>query len=67
MKKIIHVIILFLVCTTAFSQNPDPPDFEDPTDDNPTDVPIDGQMPIMLIAAIFFGIYIIGRKKLSQF
>lgn len=64
MKKIIYVIILFFLCTAAFCQNPPPPDFEDP--DNPTDqpaVPIDTQLPVLLIAAIFFGIYVIARKK----
>jgi len=63
MKKIIHVILLFFLCTAAFCQ--DPPDFGDPTDPNPTDdaLPIDTQVPVLLIAAIFFGIYVIARKK----
>ena len=68
MKKIIHVIILFFLCNTAFCQDPPPPDFEDPNDDNPTDqpaLPIDTQLPVLLIAAVFFGIYVIGRKKYS--
>lgn len=70
MKKIIHVIILFFLCNTAFSQGPPPPDFEDPTDPNPTDqpaVPIDTQLPVLLIAAVFLGIYVIARKKDSPF
>lgn len=68
MKKIIHVILLFFLSTAAFCQ--DPPDFGDPTDPNPTDqpaLPIDAQLPVLLIAAIFFGIYVIGRKKYSPF
>lgn len=62
----VHVIILLFLCVTAFCQNPPPPDFEDPTDPNPTDqpsVPIDAQLPVLLISAIFFGIYVIARKK----
>jgi hypothetical protein len=68
MKKIIHVIILFFLCNTGFSQ--DPPDFGDPNDDNPTDQPavaIDTQLPVLLIAAVFLGIYVIARKKDSPF
>lgn len=64
MKKIVHVIILFFLCNTAFCQ--DPPDFGDPNDDNPTDqpaAPIDTQLPVLLIVSIFFGIYVIARKK----
>ena len=64
MKKMIHVIILFFLSTAAFCQ--DPPDFGDPNDDNPTDepvVPIDDQLPVLLIAAISFGIYVIVKKK----
>jgi hypothetical protein len=64
MKKIAHVIILFFLCNTALCQ--DPPDFGDPNDDNPTDqqgVPIDTQLPVLLIAAVFFGLYVIVRKK----
>jgi hypothetical protein len=66
MKKIIHTIILIFLCTAAFSQNTDPADFGGSNDDNPTDqpaVPIDTQLPVLLIAAIFFGIYVIARKK----
>lgn len=63
MKKIIHTIILIFLCTAVFSQNPDPPDFEDPTDPNPADLPIDNHVPVLLLAGIFFGIYVIGRKK----
>ncbi|PKB15128.1 hypothetical protein CLU82_0189 [Flavobacterium sp. 5] len=55
------VIILFFLSNTAFCQ--DPPDFGDPNDDNPTDAPIDTQLPVLLIGAIFFGIYVITRKK----
>lgn len=61
MKKIIHVIILFLLSNAAFCQVP--PDFEDPNDDNPTDAPIGKQLPVLLIAAAFLGIYVIVRKK----
>lgn len=62
MKKIIYTILLFFLCTSAFCE--DPPDFGDPTDPNPTDqMPIDEQVPIMVITAIFFGIYVIMRKK----
>lgn len=66
MKKIIHVIILFFLCNTAFCQGPPPPDFEDPTDPNPTDqpaAPIDTQLPVLFMAAFFLGIYVIARKK----
>lgn len=59
-------MILFFLSTAAFCQNPPPPDFEDPTDPNPTDqppVPIDTQLPVLLIGAAFFGIYVIARKK----
>jgi hypothetical protein len=65
MKKIINVIILFFLCNTAFCQ--DPPDFGDPNDDNPTDqaAPIDDQLPIIVITAVFFGIYVIARKRQS--
>lgn len=65
MKKIIHTILLFFLCTAAFCQ--DPPDFGDPTDPNPTDLPIDTQMPVMVMVAIFFGIYVIERKKYREF
>jgi hypothetical protein len=61
MKKMIHVIILFFLSTAAFCQ--DPPDFGDPNDDNPTDAPIDTQLPVLVIAAAFLGIYVIARKK----
>lgn len=69
MKKIIHFVLLFFLCTAAFCQNLPPPDFEDPNDDNPADqvLPIDTHLPALLITAIFFGIYVIGRKKDSQF
>jgi hypothetical protein len=70
MKKIIHVIILFFLYNTTFCQGPPPPDFEDPTDPNPTDqpaVPIDTQLPVLLIAVVFLGIYVIARKKDSPF
>jgi hypothetical protein len=62
MKKMLHIIILFFLCNTAFCQQ-DPPDFGDPTDDNPADLPIDTQLPVLLIEAIFLGIYVITRKK----
>jgi hypothetical protein len=68
MKKMIHVILMFFFCNAAFCQ--DPPDFGDPTDPNPTDqqaVPIDTQLPVLVIAAVFYGIYVIGRKKYSPF
>jgi hypothetical protein len=65
MKKMLHVIILFFLSTAAFCQNP--PDFGDPNDDNPIDqppeLPIDTQLPVLLIGAAFFGIYVIARKK----
>ncbi len=60
----ILVIILFFLSNTAFCQ--DPPDFGDPNDDNPTDVPIDTQLSVLLIGAVFFGIYVIKRKKDSS-
>ena len=65
MKKIIHTILLFFLYNTAFCQNPPPPDFGDPTDPNPTDhaVPIDDQVPMMMITAVFFGICVIAKKK----
>ncbi|RUT69502.1 hypothetical protein D0817_15075 [Flavobacterium cupreum] len=67
MKKIIHVILLFFVCAVAFSQSgPPPPDFEDPNDPNPTDkpsVPIDTHIVLLCGAALFFGLYVIYKKK----
>ena len=50
-----------MLSNAAFCQVP--PDFEDPNDDNPTDAPIGKQLPVLLIAAAFLGIYVIVRKK----
>lgn len=67
MKKIIHVVLLFFLCAVAFAQSgPPPPDFEDPNDPNPTDqpsVPIDNHLVALSVAALFFGCYVIFRKK----
>jgi hypothetical protein len=70
MKKLIHVVLLFFLCTFAFSQSLPPPDFEDPNDPNPTDqagVPIDTHLITLSIAALFFGLYVIWRKKSSNY
>lgn len=71
MKKLIHIVLLFFFCTVAFSQsNPPPPDFEDPNDPNPTDqtsVPIDKDLITLSIAALFLGLYVIWRKKYSNY
>ncbi|WP_428232690.1 hypothetical protein [Flavobacterium sp.] len=71
MKKIIHVALLFFLCSVAFGQNPPPPDFEDPNDDNPTDqpggVPIDSHLITLSAAALFLGFYIIWRKNTVKF
>jgi hypothetical protein len=70
MKKIIYAVLLFFLCTIAFSQGgPPPPDFEDPNDPNPTDqpsVPIDSHLIALTVGAVFLGIYIIWRKKYSH-
>ncbi|TPG34844.1 hypothetical protein [Flavobacterium pectinovorum] len=70
MKKIIHVVLLFFLCTIAFAQDsPPPPDFEDPNDPNPTDqssVPIDSHLIALSIAALFLGLYVIWRKKYNH-
>jgi hypothetical protein len=67
MKKIIHVILLFFLWAVAFAQDgPPPPDFENPNDPNPTDqpsVPIDTHLILFSSVALFFGFYIINRKK----
>lgn len=71
MKKIIHVAVLFFLCSIALGQSgPPPPDFEDPNDPNPADVPavpIDTHLISVSIAALFLGLYFIRRKKQSQF
>jgi len=71
MKKLIHVFLLFFLCTVAFSQgNPPPPDFEDPNDPNPTDqasVPIDTHLITLSVSALFLGLYVIWRKKRNHF
>jgi hypothetical protein len=71
MKKIIHVVLLFFVCTIVFAQGgPPPPDFEDPNDPNPTDqptgIPIDTHLITLAIAALFLGLYVIWRKKYNH-
>jgi hypothetical protein len=63
MKKMLYIFILFFLSTAVFCQ--DPPDFGDPNDPNPTDATLltHDQVPIMVIAAIFFGICVIAGKK----
>lgn len=58
MVLFIYNVILLVVQTASGSQGPPPPD-----QNRPPELPIDDNIWMLLIAGVFFGIYIIYRRK----
>ncbi|PKB16956.1 hypothetical protein [Flavobacterium sp. 5] len=63
-NKAFHKIILFAYCFYgygAYAEDPEVPD-EPPLED----APIDGNIMILLVIAVLFGIYVIYKYKLNK-
>lgn len=58
MKKKMFLMLL-LISFFTYSQNPPPPGLPD----DPVVVPINKMLPVLLVAGLVFGIYVVNKKR----